>query len=136
MLGQEVEVAGEDVEAFDIWFEEGRDGEGNYGDFDGVEGELADHVIIERREGQVRDGVETVGDADGVGDEVVVGANELRISGARAGVGEGGGKERAVDGDIEGEQCGERAAETVSADGDGGDGALEGRGRHGLGYGA
>ena len=123
--GQQEEIAGEDVFAGEVELHQefGRNGGHDGADFEGSQ-----NVFVERGNRQVRHDVEAVGDAEGVGDGLIVYLGEGTVTGARAGVGVGGGifERGVIGGDVEGEERGERASEAVSADGERGGRLLPG----------
>ena len=61
------------------------------GELDGVEFVEAEDVFIDWGQGKLGNEVDAAGDADGVGDDLIVGGGELRAAGAGTGVGVGGG---------------------------------------------
>ena len=120
LLGQEVEIAGEKVQAGEFWLDENFRGEA---ELDGVDFVEAEDMFIQRRQREFGNQIEASGDAVGVGNDLVISGGKLRAASARAGVRvDREILERGVGRHIEGEKSGERASKAVSADGDRGDG--------------
>ena len=82
-----MEIAGEDVETDNVGFEQ----DFGWDELDGVEIDQMFDVVVEGRQRQFGHEVDTVGDARSAGDDLVIGADEERVSGARTGVGVDGG---------------------------------------------
>src|ERR1035437_10818275 len=86
-------------------------------ELDGVEFVEAEDVLIEWRQGQLRDQIETACNAVGVGHDLVVGGGKLRAAGARTGIGVNSGiLEGGVGGDVKREERGECASEAVRSE--------------------
>src|ERR1700676_4856528 len=103
---------------------------------DGVEGgddfEVEAYVLV-GEEGDFGHDVGAVVDAEGVGDNRVVGVLEEQLADAGAGVGVGGdGFAAAVEAGVEGQEGGDSGAQAVACDGDSGDAAGADEGGNGV----
>jgi len=85
--GEEMEVAGQEMFAGNFGPHEGLRRE----ELDGVEVDEAVYVFVEGRERKLGNEVDTIGNAEGHGDDVIVDVGERGVAGAWAGVGVGHG---------------------------------------------
>jgi hypothetical protein len=82
--GQQIQIGMEDMLTDNVKFHQDF---GGYGEFDGVQLEKSQDMIVKRRQGQLGHKVQAIRDPDGTRNNMVVRANELWVSRLRAGVG-------------------------------------------------
>src|SRR5713101_3804943 len=118
-LGQEMERAAEEVLARNIQFhQEG----GREAQLDRIQIIETHHMAVERRQREFGHEVQTIGNPEGLGHHLVIGAHEQGIPGAGAGVRiDDWMLEGRIGGDVEGQQRGQSPAEAVPTDREGAD---------------
>jgi len=131
-----MEIAAEEVLARNIQFhQEG----GREAQLDRIQIIETHHMAVERRQREFGHEVQTIGNPEGLGHHLVIGAHEQGIPGAGAGVRiDDWMLEGRIGGDVEGQQRGQSPAEAVPTDREGADRRLPGeaRQRRGNGWGA